>query len=218
MSMAFEISKESVEAINIKECLFEGWEILKGNPIQIFIAFLFLLVGSLLTIGILAGSLFAGYIDYIQRVKSKDESAKPTDVFSKLNLLVPALMVFGTSVLITLANNMIIGGILGNTISILTGIIVTSFTTALFSISIPMLASGKSDNAGETIGVAWNTYLLSPATFILLSVASTALSFIGILFFGIGIVVTAPLIGCMMAVVSEKLVGPISSTETTQVI
>jgi len=205
--MAFQISKEKVEGLSIKDCLFEGWEVLKGNPVNVFIAFIFFSVGSIVTLGILSGALYAGFISYILKLKNKDASATPTDVFSKLNILLPSLLVFIVIIALTFANNLIIGGIFGSFISFLTAILVSSVSISFSTLSIPLLGNGKVEGASEAIQTGWNAFLLSPKTFFLLAVAANILIFVGILCLGIGVLVTAPLTVCMMAVAFEKLSG-----------
>ena len=203
--MEFQISKEKLEQLNIKECFFEGLDIFKANLIQIFIAFIFVVIATTLSLGILGGCVFAGFLVFILKLKNKDSSATPTDVFSKFNILVPTLLVCIASAAISVANNVIVGGILGGIVAFLTGMLVSSLSASFATISIPLLASGKTSSAKEALQAGWDTFMLSPKTFFMLSVASHVLIFAGFLCLVIGSLVTIPLSICMMAVAAERL-------------
>lgn len=203
--MAFEVSKEQVEGLDVKECFMEGWNTFKNNPLNIFIASLFLFIGTLCTLGILGGALYAGFVSYIFKLRSGDSEAKSTEVFSKFNILLPCLIITGTIFIASLANNLIIGGIFHWTISMLTGLIVSAVSYSFLSISLPLLATGRVEKASEAMQAGWDTFLLSPKNFLFLAIAGHVLNFFGMLCFGIGILISTPVTLCTMAVVSEKL-------------
>lgn len=203
--MAFEVSKEKVEGLDVKECFMEGWNTFKNNLGNVFLASIFLFTGTILTLGILGGALFAGFTTYIIRLRAGDSEAKPTDVFSKLNILLPGLIVVATIFIASMANNIIIGGIFGWMISTLTGLLVGAVSYSMLSVSIPLLAAGKVEKATDAIQIGWDTFLMSPKNFLLLSVVGHALNFLGMLCLGVGVLLTAPVTLCAMAIVSEKL-------------
>lgn len=204
--MAFEISKEKLESLSVKECLSEGFELFKENFVGIFIAFILTLVCSVLTLGVLFGSLYPGLVEYLVKLKNKEEDAKPTDIFSKLNILLPALLAVIAIVVLAMLNKIILGGIFGGFVSMLTGIIVSSIGITVTTLGLPLLANNKLTSAIETLEFSWNTFLKSPKTFFFLAIASHVLSLLGVLLFGIGILLTAPLGACMLAVAYYKLV------------
>ena len=203
--MAFEVSKEKVEGLDVKECFIEGFNTFKNNPKEVFLASLFLVLGSLLTFGFLGGSLLAGFITFVQKLRTGDQEAKPTDVFSKLNIILPSFILIATIFTALTLNYIIIGVFFGWMISTLTGLLVGAVSYSVLSVSIALLASGKVEKATDAIQIGWDTFLLSPKNFYLLSVMVYTLYYLGTFCFGTIMLITIPITLCTIVIASEKL-------------
>ncbi|HMO17827.1 MAG TPA: hypothetical protein PKA63_06965 [Oligoflexia bacterium] len=205
--MAISLPTEKLQAIQVSEYLKRGFELWKSNLGILVLSLLVLIFLSAISIGILAGPLFAGFIKICSRLE-KPIPGTPTpkvgDLFEGFDVFLPSLVFMVLLFLISIVLNFILGlfGSFGGIASSIIGMIIGG---SAVSIGLPLIAFKKTSSAIEAIGALFNALKEAPVPTSILFFVAGLISYLGVILLGIGIILTAPFSSCVAACLYNDL-------------
>jgi hypothetical protein len=171
--------------------LRETWDVFKNNALTFAIAALLCAFISALTLGILAGPLFVGFIDLVRRAR-RAEAVQIGEVFNRFDS-------FGSSVLATFL--IAIAIIVGCSLLVLPGVVVALFSGFTLHVIAYDRASAF-DSIKRSIQLVRQHFLPTLALFVIVSVVQ-AIGGSALL----GVLLTLPLGLIAITVTYERLAG-----------
>lgn len=169
----------------------KGFELYKTNFVTILLSTLIAGLLSSITLGVLAGPLYAGlFMVVLGLLDGQTPPAQPGDVFKGFQCFLPAFLV----VLIVVGIS-----IVASIVPVL-GPLVALAVNVLFLFSIPLIADGRAREIGPALKMSIETVKQNYLPLLALALVSNIVAGIGVLACGIGVLVTMPLAVCIVAV------------------
>jgi hypothetical protein len=206
--MSISVPVEKLKSIQVVDYLKSAFELYKNNLSTLFLGFLIAFALTVCTLGILGGAMMAGFIRLCSKIAKpipgETEAPKPTDVFDGFKVFLPALLLFISVVIINFVLGSVLGifGSLGGLVNIVLNFVIGG---AVGIIAMPLIAFEKTTSVVEAIKAAVEAIKAAPSQLLLISIAATFLGYIGIIAFGIGILLTFPFTVCVYALVYNDL-------------
>ncbi len=215
--MSISVPVEKLKSIQVVDYLKNAFEVYKNNFTTIIGGFLIAVALTICTIGILGGAMMAGFIKLCSKIAKPiagEEAPKATDVFDGFQVFLPALLLFigfiVVSFIITAVFSML--GTLGSFIDLL---LTCALCGAVFTIALPLIAFEKTTSVIEAVNATIEAIKAAPTQILLLSIAATIIGYLGIIAFGIGILITVPYTYCVYALVYNDLFRSGAGDEVT---
>jgi len=197
--------ENSKPIVKFGEWIEAGFSLYKENFVVLVLANLIAAILSAVTLGILAGPMFAGLIIIILACLDKKEpKAEIGDIFKGFDFFLDSFLfviIWGAiSIVITLLLNFI--PCAGQVLSMFVGIIIS--TIIMFGI---FLIVDRKMNFWPASMASINLVKTNFFPFAGLVIVATVLGYIGGLACGIGIIITMPIGACILAVAYRNLFG-----------
>ncbi len=196
------------QAVNVKfeEWIKGGLNLYKENFGVIFPASLIAMLLTPLTFGLLAGPLWAGVVMIVLAlIDRRDPKPEVGDVFQGFNLFQPAfLFVLGVGVagmagILVLIFVPFFGPVLSSAFALC---LLTAVMFALY------LIVDRKQNVQDAVKSSFETVQKSFFPFLGLFFVASLLSSLGVIACGIGVVVTLPILCCILGVAYRDVFGP----------
>lgn len=189
--------------VDIADALRRGYNLYKDNISTLLIATLLATIISVLTIGILAGPMLAGLVMLTLGLIDRQQPA-PTigDLFKGFSFFLPALVLIILFFVVSLVGQFILG-----LIPILGILLSTLFSMALSTVvmfAIFYIVDRKQEVVAA-IQTSYETVKQNFWIFLGLNIVASIVSSLGLIACFIGIIVTAPMYYCTIAVVYRDL-------------
>jgi hypothetical protein len=205
--MSITIPNDTLKNIQVADYLKNGFEVYKNNFAILIAGFLISIGLTVLTLGILGGAMFAGYIRLCARLSKPEEGQEPpkaTDVFDGFNVFLPALLLAVGTAVVSIVLNYILG-LFGSVGSLVFALVDFVLIGAVASVAMPLIAFEKTTSALEAVTAAIDAVKAAPSQTSLLFIVSGLLGYVGIIALGIGIILTLPFTFCVNALLFNKL-------------
>ncbi len=176
---------------------FGGWiqaafDLYKKNFVTLFLAYLIASLLAALTFFILAGPMAVGvFIVTLGLLDGASPAPQPGDIFKGFKAFLPSFVIMLALMLVTLIASSIIP-IIGN----LVGLVLST----LVMFSLPMLADGRTDSLSELLSRSYEMVKANFWPLLALNLVAGVLSSLGVILCFIGVIVTAPMYACIIAV------------------
>lgn len=205
--MSISFPAEKVKSIQVSEYLKNGFELYKNNIVTLIVGLIIVLTLSIVSIGILAGSMICGYMRICSKLAKPipgEEAPKPTDVFDGFDVFLPSFLVIILTIVFSLLASYILGffGTLGTIVhQVISFILGGSLAIGAY----PLIAFKKTESPVEAILTSIEILKASPQQIAITTIVTSILGYVGALAFGIGIIVTIPFTFCVYALIFNDL-------------
>lgn len=187
------------------EWIQEGFELYKKNLWLLILVTLIAFLLSIVTVGILAGPMFAGVILITLRLRDSEEPKPPVgDVFNGFQYFLNAFLFTLVVALASLIGSFILG--LVPCIGFLVGILYQASIGALVMFGLFLIAD-KNMDFWPAITESVNLVKLNFWAFLGFSIVAGLIGSIGAIACGVGVIVTMPLYFCIVAVAYRQVFG-----------
>lgn len=189
--------------IDIAAALRRGFDLYKENITTLLLATLLAMVIGSVTVGILAGPMFAGlYLIALGLVDKQAPKPEIGDLFKGFNFFVPSLVLFILVVVASLVGQFILGlmPVLGFLLSLLYSFALSTFVM----FALPNIVDRKMDVV-PAIQASVETVKSNFWLFLGLNIVASVVSSLGMIACFVGVIVTAPLYVTTLAVVYRDL-------------
>lgn len=199
--------------IDIGAVLRRGYELYKDNITTLLVATLLAGILTMFTLGILAGPMMAGLaMITLGLIDKKQPKPEIGDLFKGFNFFVPSLLFF-----IAFFAAMMIGSVILGIIPILGLILPTLYQLALgtFAMFVIYNIVDRKMEIVPAIQASVDTVKANFWIFLALYIVASVVSMIGLVACGVGVILTAPMCGCMLAITYRDL-HPAGQADATQ--
>ncbi len=192
--------------VDLSNWVKEGIDMYKNNFIILALASLITILASGLSAGILAGPLFAGFIIITLKIydnKAQDLTIK--DLFSGFSFFLQSFLLFLVWGLLTLVASAILNIL--PFIGMLASICLQVAAGAFLMFALFLIVDKKMDfwpASMESINLVKTNFW----PFLSLALVAGILGYIGIIIFGIGVIVTLPIYFCIITIAYRKSFQP----------
>lgn len=189
--------------IDIAAALRRGFDLYKENITTLLLATLLAMVIGSVTVGILAGPMFAGlYLIALGLVDKQAPKPEIGDLFKGFNFFVPSLVLFILVIVASLVGQFILGlmPVLGFLLSLLYSFALSTFVM----FALPNIVDRKMDVV-PAIQASVETVKSNFWLFLGLNIVASVVSSLGMIACFVGVIVTAPLYVTTLAVVYRDL-------------
>lgn len=163
--------------IDLPKMMARSWALFARQPGTHLVAFIIVLVGGLLTLGLASAPLLVGYLRMIERMR-RDESVEIGEVLEGLSSFAPAFVAGGITAAAVAA---------GAALIVLPGVVVA----VVWSYGLWFVAL-EGQGGLEALGSSWELARRQASSLVLVLLAAVALNLLGALVV-VGVLITGPL-------------------------
>jgi hypothetical protein len=192
--------------VKFNEWIQKGFELYKANLATLMVVWLLVLVLGILTVGVLGGPLACGAILVtLGLVDRKEPKPEIGDVFKGFNFFVQALLCAVVIFAVGFVGSAILGilPLVGKFLGTLYGMVVQTF--AMFAL---FLIADRNMEFVPALKLSMDTVKANFWPFLGLQVVASAIASIGAAACCIGLFITMPMYGCILAVAYREVFGP----------